>query len=51
MLTIDRPTLDWVALARGEGVDAHSASSLDKLARELNHGLASNGPYLIELII
>ena len=51
MLTIDRPTLDWVALARGEGVDAHSASSLDELARELNRGLASNGPYLIELII
>jgi acetolactate synthase-1/2/3 large subunit len=51
MLTIDRPTLDWVALARGEGVDAHSASSLDELARELNHGLASNGPNLIELII
>jgi len=51
MLTIDRPALDWVALARGEGVDANRASNLDELARELNRGLASNGPYLIELII
>jgi acetolactate synthase-1/2/3 large subunit len=51
MLTIDRPALDWVSLARGEGVDASRASDLDEFARELKSGLASNGPYLIELII
>jgi acetolactate synthase-1/2/3 large subunit len=51
MLSIDRPALDWVALARGQGVEANRASNLDELARELNRGLASNGPYLIELII
>jgi len=51
MLTIDCPTLDWVALARGEGVEANRASNLDEFARELNRGLAMNGPYLIELII
>jgi acetolactate synthase-1/2/3 large subunit len=51
MLTIDRPALDWVALARGEGVEANRASNLDEFAREFNRGLASNGPYLVELIV
>jgi acetolactate synthase-1/2/3 large subunit len=51
ILTVDRPALDWVALARGQGVEANRASNLDEFARELNRGLASNGPYLIELII
>jgi acetolactate synthase-1/2/3 large subunit len=51
MLTLDRPALDWVALARGEGVDASRASDLDEFARELKSGLASNAPYLVELII
>jgi len=51
MLTLDRPTLDWVALARGEGVDAGRATNLDEFANELNYGFASDGPYLIELVI
>jgi acetolactate synthase-1/2/3 large subunit len=51
MLTIDRPVLDWVTLARGQGVEANRALNLDEFARELNRGLASSGPYLIELII
>jgi acetolactate synthase-1/2/3 large subunit len=51
MLTIDRPVLDWVTLARGQGVEANRALNLDEFTRELNCGLASKGPYLIELII
>ena len=50
MLTLDRPNLDWVAMARGHGVDAGQASTLDELAVQLKRGLATSGPYLIELV-
>ncbi|MPZ42064.1 MAG: acetolactate synthase large subunit [Betaproteobacteria bacterium] len=51
MLTLDRPYPDWLALARGFGVEAGRASSLEELARELKHGFAASGPYLIELLM
>jgi acetolactate synthase I/II/III large subunit len=51
MLTLDRPDLDWVALARGHGVDAARASTLDQLAAELSRAFARRGPYLVELVI
>jgi len=51
MLTLDRPALDWRALARGHGVESGQASDLGAFARELRRGLASGGPYLIELLL
>jgi acetolactate synthase-1/2/3 large subunit len=51
MLTLDRPVLDWCALARGHGVEAGQAADLDTFARQLQRGLASEGPYLIELLL
>jgi acetolactate synthase I/II/III large subunit len=51
MLTLDRPVLDWCALARGHGVEAGQASNLEAFARQLQRGLASEGPYLIELLL
>jgi acetolactate synthase-1/2/3 large subunit len=51
MLTLDRPPLDWLALARGHGVEAGRATNLAALARELRRGLASEGPYLIEVLM
>jgi acetolactate synthase-1/2/3 large subunit len=51
LLTLDRPNLDWVDLARGHGVDAGRAINLDEFARELKRAFDSAGPYLIELII
>jgi len=50
MLTLDRPVLDWCALARGHGVEAGQAGDLQAFARQLQRGLASEGPYLIELL-
>ncbi len=50
MLTLDRPNLDWQAIARGQGVEAGQATTLDELAVQLRRGLASSGPYLIELV-
>ena len=51
MLTLDRPNLDWRSLARGHGVEAGQAADLGGFARELERGLASLGPYLIELLL
>jgi acetolactate synthase-1/2/3 large subunit len=51
MLTLDRPVLDWCSLARGHGVEAGQAADLEAFARQLKRGLASDGPYLIELLM
>ncbi len=51
MLTLDRPHLDWTALARGQGVEAARAQTLDELAQHLRRGFSRRGPYLIELVI
>lgn len=51
MLTLDRPDLDWVALAKGYGVEAGRATTLDELAVQFRRGLAVQGPYLIEVVM
>ena len=51
MFSLQRPNLDWLALARGHGVEAGRAHDLDAFARELRRGLVSQGPYLIELAL
>jgi len=51
MLTLDRPALDWCALARGHGVESGRAADLGEFARQLRRGLAGDGPYLIELLL
>ncbi|MBX3666449.1 MAG: acetolactate synthase large subunit, partial [Burkholderiales bacterium] len=51
MLTLDRPDLDWVALAKGYGVEAGRAATLEELAAQFRRGLAVAGPYLIEVVM
>ncbi len=51
MLTLDRPSVDWVMIARGYGVEAGRATTLDELAVQFKRGLAHNGPYLVELLM
>jgi acetolactate synthase-1/2/3 large subunit len=51
MLTLDRPDLDWISLARGHGVDAGRATTLDELAAQVRRGLAVKGPYLVEVVL
>ncbi|MBK4738540.1 acetolactate synthase large subunit [Noviherbaspirillum pedocola] len=51
MLTLDTPNLDWVALAKGHGVAASRAHSLEELARALGRALTDHGPRLVELVI
>ena len=49
MLTLNRHDLGWVEMARGMGVEGTKVSEPGELARALTAGLASEGPYLIEV--
>jgi acetolactate synthase-1/2/3 large subunit len=51
MLTLDRPDPDWVALARGYGVEATRVHDLEGMMREMQRALAVHGPCLVELVI
>jgi acetolactate synthase I/II/III large subunit len=51
LFEIDRPELDWVALAKGMGVPSVRIHSLEELAKALMHGYASQGPSLIEVVL
>jgi acetolactate synthase-1/2/3 large subunit len=49
MLKIDRPTLDWVALAKGMGVAGRAVTNVDDFNKALAEGIAEPGPRLIEV--
>jgi len=51
MLSLRRPDLDWVSLARGMGVEAARAKDCEQLIKGLKAGLRSGGPYLIEVVL
>jgi acetolactate synthase-1/2/3 large subunit len=51
MLDLGRPALDWVALARGLGVEAARADSLETCADLMRASFARTGPFLIDLAI
>lgn len=45
---LDKPRVDWVALAGGYGVEAVRVTTGAELATALQHGLAFDGPFLIQ---
>ena len=49
LTALDRPAIDWLALARGYGVPATVAASTDALLHALDASAASSGPALIAL--
>jgi acetolactate synthase-1/2/3 large subunit len=49
MLSIDRPSLDWVALAKGMGVPGRAVSNADDFNKALAEAIAEKGPRLIEV--
>jgi acetolactate synthase-1/2/3 large subunit len=51
MLTLDRPVLDWVALAQGHGVPAVQVDEAGALVQALQRAYASGGPALIEVVL
>ena len=50
MLNLDRPALDWVALAKGMGVPARSVTTADDFNKALADAMAEQGPKLIEVV-
>ena len=51
MLDIGHPDLDWVALARGMGVEAERARDCTEFARAFEDAVKSKGPRLIEAVL
>ena len=51
MLDLGNPDVDWVALARGFGVEGAKASNLEELAELVKASITQPGPFLIELEI
>jgi acetolactate synthase-1/2/3 large subunit len=48
MLQLNDPSLDWVSLARGQGVSASRATTAEEFHQQLEAALAGKGPHLIE---
>jgi acetolactate synthase-1/2/3 large subunit len=51
LLDLDRPTIDWVSLAGSLGVSASRAETMDQLSQQIDAGLSTTGPVLIEVVV
>ena len=48
MLNLDDPALDWVSMARGMGVEAGRATTVEEFVALFQRALQRPGPFLIE---
>ncbi len=51
MFDLDKPALDWVQLAQGQGVEAARAETAEAFNDQLAAALSRRGPFLIEAVI
>jgi acetolactate synthase-1/2/3 large subunit len=51
LLDLRQPELDWVGLAKGMGVEASRATSIDQFNSQFKDAVARKGPRLIEAIV
>ena len=51
MFDLDRPNLDWTALAKGMGVEAVRVDTAEQFNKALEAAFATQGPMLIEAVI
>jgi acetolactate synthase-1/2/3 large subunit len=51
LFKLNDPTLDWIHLAAGMGVEAARAETLEQFADLLAASYRREGPFLIELVI
>jgi acetolactate synthase-1/2/3 large subunit len=51
MIDLDRPALDWVALAKGMGAPGQSVATAEDFYRALKNACAEPGPRLIEVCV
>jgi acetolactate synthase I/II/III large subunit len=49
MLKLDRPTIDFVSIAKGMGVPGRAVGNVDDFVKALAEGVAEKGPRLIEV--
>ena len=49
MFDIAGPELDWVALARGQGLDAVRVTDMDQFATAFGAAMQAKGPFVIEV--
>jgi len=51
MFDIENPDLDWCALAKGHGVPSARATTNEEAVVALREGLATDGPFLVEVVV
>lgn len=51
MLDLDRPDLDWVALARGMGVPGTRVATMEEFNTNFAEATKAKGPYVIEVVL
>jgi acetolactate synthase-1/2/3 large subunit len=51
MLDLDRPDLDWVRMAKGMGVPGARVETMEDFNRRFAEGLATPGPFLVEVVL
>jgi acetolactate synthase-1/2/3 large subunit len=51
LMDLHRPELDWVLLAKGMGVEASRAETVDEFRKEFAAAMRGRGPRLIEAVI
>jgi acetolactate synthase-1/2/3 large subunit len=51
MLDLSNPTINWVQLAQGMGVEASRATTAEAMSDQLAAALGKRGPHLIEAVI
>jgi acetolactate synthase-1/2/3 large subunit len=51
MLDLDRPTLDFLTLARGMGVPGARVETMEEFNRRFAEGIATPGPFLVEVVL
>lgn len=51
MLTLAEPALDWVALAKGHGIEGSQVATLEAFADALRIAMRTDEPRLIELLV
>ncbi|HSR98637.1 MAG TPA: acetolactate synthase large subunit [Kofleriaceae bacterium] len=51
MLSLSRPTIDFVALAKSMGMSAGRATTADEFVTELRRAFAEPGPHLIDAVV
>ena len=51
LASLDNPSIDWVSLAAGFGVEGQAVATAEELAMALEEAFARTGPYLIEVLM